>query len=66
MKSRLRNKDPFVIPAHINKNGLRLLEYNVPFVFNKIPPEIRNLEHFKDVKFKIKEWLLKSIFELAN
>jgi hypothetical protein len=48
----------FKIPIIKNNYGLKSKEYHIPFIFNKLPLELINLNNYSQIKTRIKRWLL--------
>ena len=51
-------KTEYLIPRFNNNYGKSTLCVTVPILFNKLPPQLRQLKNMKIIKYELKKWLL--------
>lgn len=58
VNTRLRLLNNYKIPSFNNKHGKRMLQYNIPEIFNSLPIDLRTFTKYSTLKKYVKEWLL--------
>lgn len=60
-ETRRRAEGLYQLPPIINEYGRRQLIYTIPKIFNTLPHHLRNIEHIKARKRKLKRYFLEAI-----